>query len=66
MRHFARRVASSIRVAALPRSASAMWTAAQQNRPLLEAIKTLLKANWAGKNPGLLTDIFQPSEARAR
>jgi len=39
---------------------SVLRTALQQNRPLLETIKTLLTASWSGKNPGLLTDILQP------
>jgi transposase len=39
---------------------SVLRTAVQQNRPLLETIKALLTASWAGKNPGLLTDILQP------
>ena len=37
---------------------SVLRTAQQQNRPLLETIKTLLMASWAGKNPGLLTDTL--------
>ena len=36
---------------------SVIKTAQQQNRPLFETIKTLLMNAWAGKNPGLLTDI---------
>jgi len=30
----------------------------QQDCPLFETIKTLLKSHWAGENPGLLTDVF--------
>ena len=37
---------------------SVLRTAQQQNRPLLETIKTLLMASWSGKNPGLLTDML--------
>lgn len=37
---------------------SVLRTAAQQEEPLLETIKTLLIANWAGENPALLTDIL--------
>ncbi len=37
---------------------SVLRTAQQQSQPLLETIKTLLMASWAGKNPGLLTDIL--------
>jgi transposase len=40
---------------------SVIRTARQQDRPLLETIKTLLMNAWAGKNPGLLTDIFGDS-----
>ena len=36
--------------------ASVMRTAEQQGRDALETLKTLLKAEWAGKNIGLLTD----------
>ena len=36
--------------------ASVMRTAEQQGRPVLETIKTLLKAEWAGKDIALLTD----------
>ena len=36
---------------------SVLRTARQQNRPLFETIKTLLMNAWAGKNPGLLTDV---------
>jgi transposase len=39
---------------------SVLRTAGQQNRPLLETLKTLLTASWAGENPGLLTDILHP------
>lgn len=37
--------------------ASVMRTAEQQGRDVLETIKTLLKAEWAGKDIALLTDI---------
>ena len=37
---------------------SAVRTAVQQQRPPFETIKTLLTSAWAGKNPGLLTDIL--------
>jgi transposase-like protein len=37
---------------------SVLRTAVQQEEPLLETIKTLLLANWAGENPALLTDIL--------
>jgi len=37
---------------------SVIKTAQQQNRPLFETIKTLLMNAWAGKNPGLLTDVL--------
>ena len=37
---------------------SVLRTARQQNRPLFETIKTLLMNAWAGKNPGLLTDVL--------
>jgi len=40
---------------------SVLRTAYQQGHPLFETIKTLLMASWAGKNPGLLTDIFIPA-----
>jgi len=36
---------------------SVLRTAKQQGRPLFETIKTLLENAWAGKNPGLLTDV---------
>ena len=36
--------------------ASVMRTAQQQGRDVLETLKTLLRAAWAGKNPALLTD----------
>jgi transposase len=36
--------------------ASVMRTAEQQGRDVLETIKTLLKAEWAGKDIALLTD----------
>ncbi len=32
-----------------------------ENRPLFETIKTLLMNAWAGKNPGLLTDVLVDS-----
>jgi hypothetical protein len=38
--------------------ASVMRTAQQQGRDVLDTLKTLLKAEWAGKNIGLLTDAF--------
>lgn len=38
--------------------ASVMRTAEQQGRDVLDTLKTLLKAEWAGKNIGLLTDAF--------
>ena len=38
--------------------ASVMRTAEQQGRDVLDTLKTLLKAEWAGKNIGLLTDIL--------
>jgi transposase len=37
---------------------SVLRTARQQNRPLFETIRTLLMNAWAGKNPGLLTDVL--------
>jgi len=40
---------------------SVLRTARQQNRPLLETIKTLLMNAWAGKNPGFLTDVLADS-----
>ena len=40
---------------------SVVRTAAQQQRPLFETIKTLLMNAWAGINPGLLTDILAAS-----
>jgi transposase len=40
---------------------SVLRTARQQNRPLFETIKTLLMNAWAGKNPGLLTDVLLDS-----
>lgn len=40
--------------------ASIMRTAQQQGRDVLDTIKTLLKAQWAGKNIGLLTDALPP------
>ena len=41
--------------------ASVMRTAEQQGRDVLDTIKTLLKAQWAGKNIGLLTDVPPPN-----
>jgi len=38
--------------------ASVMRTAEQQGRDVLDTIKTLLRAEWAGKNIGLLTDTL--------
>jgi transposase len=38
--------------------ASVMRTAEQQGRDVLDTLKTLLKAEWAGKNIGLLTDAL--------
>jgi transposase len=38
--------------------ASVMRTAEQQGRDVLETIKTLLRAEWAGKDIGLLTDAL--------
>jgi transposase len=40
---------------------SVLRTARQQGEPLLETVQTLLKANWAGENPALLTDILDQS-----
>ncbi len=40
---------------------SVLRTARQQNRPLFETIRTLLMNAWAGKNPGLLTDVLKNS-----
>jgi hypothetical protein len=40
---------------------SVVRTAVQQQRPLFETIKTLLMNAWAGRNPGLLTDILADS-----
>jgi hypothetical protein len=40
-------------------AASVMRTAQQQGRDVLETLKTLLRAEWSGKNIGLLTDVFQ-------
>ncbi len=37
---------------------SVMRTAEQQGRDVLDTLKTLLKAEWAGKNIGLLTDAM--------
>lgn len=38
--------------------ASVMRTAQQQGRDVLETIKTLLKAEWAGKDITLRTDLL--------
>jgi transposase len=38
--------------------ASVMRTAEQQGRDVLETIKALLRAEWAGKDIGLLTDVM--------
>jgi transposase len=40
--------------------ASVMRTAEQQGRDVLETIKTLLKAEWAGKETTLLTELLLP------
>jgi transposase len=40
---------------------SVLRTARQQARPLFETIRTLLMNAWAGKNPGLLTDVLTES-----
>jgi hypothetical protein len=40
--------------------ASVMRTAEQQGRDVLDTIKTLLRAEWAGKNIALLTDATKP------
>jgi hypothetical protein len=40
---------------------SVVRTAVQQQRPLFDTIKTLLMNAWAGRNPGLLTDILLDS-----
>ena len=40
---------------------SVLRTARQQNRPLFETLKTLLMNAWAGKKPGLLTDVLLDS-----
>ena len=40
---------------------SVLRTVRQQNQPLFETIKTLLMNAWAGKNPGLLTDVLADS-----
>ena len=37
---------------------SVVRTALQQDRPLLETIRTLIQNAWAGINPGLLTDVL--------
>jgi transposase len=37
---------------------SVVKTALQQDCPLFETIKALLKSHWAGENPALLTDVF--------
>lgn len=43
--------------------ASVIRTIQRQGRELLETIKTLLKAEWAGKNITLLTDLLTPVES---
>lgn len=35
-----------------------MRTAEQQGRDVIDTLKTLLNAEWAGKNIALLTDAF--------
>ena len=42
--------------------ASVMRTAQQQGRDVLETLQTLLKAEWAGKNIALLSDVLTPAE----
>jgi len=37
---------------------SVLKPASQQERPLLDTLKTLMMNTWAGKNPGLLTDVL--------
>jgi transposase len=37
---------------------SVLKTTVQQDRPLFDTLKTLMMNAWAGKNPGLLTDIL--------
>jgi len=37
---------------------SVLKTASQQERPLFDTLKTLMMNTWAGKNPGLLTDVL--------
>jgi len=44
--------------------ASVLRTAEQQGRDLVETIQTLLKAEWAGKNIGLLTDVLTVPESK--
>ena len=41
--------------------ASVMRTAQQQGRDVVEAIQTLLKAHWSGKEATLLTDLLMPA-----
>jgi transposase-like protein len=41
-------------------------SAQQQRCPLLETIRTLLRAHWDGKNPAVLTDILQRQETKGR
>ena len=38
--------------------ASVMRTAEQQGKDVLESIKTLLKAEWSGKETALLTELL--------
>jgi hypothetical protein len=38
---------------------SILRTARQQNRPLLETLKTLLTAAWSGTNPAVLSDLLE-------
>jgi transposase len=40
---------------------SILRTARQQNRPLLETLKTLLLAAWSGTNPAVLSDLLEKS-----
>jgi len=56
-RRLPQRFSNSLQLDAL----SVVRTASQQDRPLFATIKTLLSNAWAGKNPGLLTDIFGDS-----
>jgi|GEM_PF-6897351 len=41
--------------------ASVMRTAEQQGRDVVDAIKTLLRAEWAGEDAALLTDAMDTS-----